>query len=136
MNILKVIFAFFICYSAPAQEILKIKIKKPEKTTQRCTATLLGRVGGNISRVELLTCNSIQVYGPCNYKIASFCFSWTHLDILKEVSVQDSLITSEARTLLIGMAPYDKFYIDKINVISNVTGQTFTLSPLKFKVVP
>ena len=119
-----------------SQELLKIKIKKPVGTTQKCTATLLGRAGGNITRQELWACNSIQVYGPCSYKVVSFCFSWTHKDVLREVSVQDSLLNAEARKLMIYMEPYDKFYIDKINVKSNVTGQTFTLSPLKFKIVP
>ena len=126
----------FLYLKGSTQEILKIKIAKPGKPQEKCTATLLGRQGGNITKSELLFCNNIEVKGPCSYKVVSYIFSWIDKGNLITFAVSDSVISSKAKMGMLGTRIYGKFYIEKIKVTSKVTGQIFTLPSLTFKVVP
>ena len=122
-------------FNGSTQELLKIKIAKPGKSKEKCTATLLGRAGGNITKAELASCNSIEVKGPCDYKVVSFVFSFVIHDNLRFIP-SDSVMNSVAQVIVRGMPVNSKFYIEDIKVKSNVTGQIFTMPSLKFKVVP
>ncbi len=116
-----------------SQEPLKIKIAKAD---EKCSATLLGKSSGNISKEELKVCHAISVKGPCDYKIVSFIFSCNYSGRLFEISAQDGYLPSQVKNFLLGLSSGDKFFIEKIKVKSNVTGQIFSLPSLKFKVIP
>lgn len=123
------IFGLFVS----AQDTLKIKVAKSKET---CSATLLGKSGGNISKEELMTCHAISVKGPCDYKVVSFLFTCNLKGRLIDISTQDGYFPAEVKSYLMGLSAGDKFFIEDIKVKSNVTGQIFTLPSLKFKVIP
>jgi len=117
-----------------SQNIQKIKIRKPEKEEQKCSATLLGRPGGKIKKDELCLFSSIQVSGPCSYRVVSFFFSMGINGVVKEFRC-DSLFSKESGNVACGLSVGDAFSIEKIKVRSTVTGQVFSLPDLKFKVI-
>lgn len=114
----------------------KIKVRKPAPSADpRCSASLIGRRGGNIAVFELKRINNLYVNGPCDYKIESFIFSASVAGALREFKSEDGVLSVNARAILLSLKPGQKFFIDKILVKSNSTGDVFFLSSLKFSVV-
>jgi hypothetical protein len=132
MRLLIFVILIFSSVRGSSQEPLKIKIAKSD---EKCSATLLGKSGGNISKEELKACHAISVKGPCDYKVVSFLFSCNFSGRLFETSTKDGYFPSEVKSFLMGLGVGDKFFIEKIKVKSNITGQTFSLPSLKFTVV-
>ena len=125
----------FLFLNNSSQEILKIKVAKPGKPLEKCSASLLGRPGGNITKAELASCNRVEVTGPCDYKVISFDLSFAIHDNLKSFH-SDSVMTGMAKGCMMGLPINSKFFIEKIKVKSNITGRIFRMPDLKFKVVP
>lgn len=109
-----------------------IRVRKVVK--EKCSATLLGKTGGKITKNELLACHAIQVSGPCEYKVASFVFSCAISGRLIEVAC-DSFMNWNVQILLLNLKPNDAFFIEKIKVKSNYSERLIYLPSLKFKVI-
>lgn len=129
-----IILLIFISSSIFAQQIATIKIRKPKK--EKCSATLLGKRGGNITLNELMACNSIKVNGACDYKVVSFIFSCSVKTRLYEYSSEKEYFSPIIKSSVLNLRPGERFFIEKIRVKSNITGQEFLMPNLKFKVVP
>jgi hypothetical protein len=129
-----IVLLLFLSSKILAQQIATIKIAKPKK--EKCSATLLGKSGGNITIYELMACNSIEVNGACDYKVVSFLFSCSVKTRLYEYSSKEEYFSPVIRTFILNLRPGERFFIEKIRVKSNVTGQEFLMPSLKFKVIP
>lgn len=119
-----------LAQTTPARD--RIKVRKPVPV--KCSASLLGLPGGSITRMQLGGVNNIQVYGDCDYTVVSFVLSTTMSGTLREFKSNGDAFDIEARIALLTLRPGGKFFIEKILMKSNVTGQVFSVPNLKFTV--
>ncbi|MBS1634948.1 MAG: hypothetical protein JST26_03430 [Bacteroidetes bacterium] len=132
-------FAFFVLLCFPAAAVVAqkpsvIKVRKP--ASEKCTASLLGSSGGTIGRTQLTKLAVVQVKGPCSYTIKSYKLYTVVKDrIVFEINSESDSLSVVTKQALMTLPVGGRFYIEKILVKSEISGQQISLPDIRFKVI-
>ena len=109
---------------ANSQEPAKIKVKKAN-----CSAALLVRGGGNITKAELQKCDSIFLREECGSYTLVYCFEGRLVEMKANETKFSDEMKSNFRKLELG----NRIFVEEIKVM-DLSGQIYKLPDLIFKV--
>jgi hypothetical protein len=107
---------------------MKIKVEKP-----KCSAALLLRKGGNITKQELQKCDSLFLQEGCDYKIVSYKLVYCFEGKLVEMKATETKFSDEMKSNFRKLENGNRIFVEEIKIM-NSAGQIFKLPDLVFKV--